>query len=76
MFLLPVGGCGIARKAQRQCKSGASKNANDCLFHEGDKSDGVYLVKRGALRLSLEASPGKTVMNRVVGLGYVVGLPA
>jgi len=52
------------------------RNAHDRLFREGDESDGVYLIKAGALRLSLEASPGKTVMNRMVGPGYVVGLPA
>lgn len=50
--------------------------ADDRLFREGDESDGVYLIKTGALRLSLEASPGKTVMNRTVGPGYVVGVPA
>lgn len=52
------------------------RNANDRLFREGDESDGVYLIKTGTLRLSLESSPGKTVMSRTVGPGYVVGLPA
>ncbi len=52
------------------------RSANQRLFGEGDQCDGVYLVRSGALRLSLETSPGKTIMTRVVGQGYVVGLPA
>lgn len=52
------------------------RKAPDRLFREGDESDGVYLIKSGRLSLSLEASPGKTVMNRTVGAGYVLGLPA
>lgn len=52
------------------------RNAHDRLFREGDESDGVYLIKNGTLRLSLDASPGRTVMSRMVGPGYVVGLPA
>jgi len=52
------------------------RNAHDRLFREGDQSDGVYLIRKGALRLSLEASTGKMILSRVVGHGYVVGIPA
>ncbi len=52
------------------------RKTKDRLFREGDESAGVYLIKAGTLRLSLEASPGKVIMNRTVGPGYVVGLPA
>jgi len=52
------------------------RNADERLFREGDKSDGVYLVKSGALSVSLEASPGKTIVRRILTSGYVVGLPS
>jgi CRP-like cAMP-binding protein len=50
--------------------------ANEQLFHEGDKSHGLFLIKKGRLRLSLNASPGKMLIERVIGRGHIVGLPA
>lgn len=50
------------------------RNAHDHLFREGDQSDGVYLVKRGALRLSLKLSQEEAILTRTVGVGQLVGL--
>ena len=48
----------------------------DCVFKQGQKPHGMYLVNSGSLRLSIEALPGEAVIERTVGPGYLVGLPA
>lgn len=52
------------------------RKASEYLFHQGDKPHGCYLVKSGKVRLSMEASSGGSLMQRVVGKGGLVGLPA
>jgi CRP-like cAMP-binding protein len=52
------------------------RKCSELLFHEGDKPHGCYLVKRGKVRLSMEAESRQAVMERVVGTGGLVGLPA
>ena len=53
-----------------------SRAAKEHLFHEGQESQGLYLLKEGTLRLSLDASPGKALIERIVAKGHIVGLPA
>jgi CRP-like cAMP-binding protein len=52
------------------------RKALDCIFKQGQKSHGMYLISTGALRLSIEANPDARLIDRVVGPGYLVGLPA
>lgn len=52
------------------------KGATELLFHQGEEPHGCYLVKRGKVRLFMEANPGQRVFRRVVGPGCLVGLPA
>jgi CRP/FNR family transcriptional regulator len=52
------------------------RKALDFLFHQGERPHGCYLIKSGKARLWMEASPGHRVLQRVVGEGCLVGLPA
>lgn len=52
------------------------RKSPDCVFKQGQKSHGMYLINRGALRLSIEALPGEPLIERTVGAGFLVGLPA
>jgi|KBSMisStandDraft_5_1062788.scaffolds.fasta_scaffold2098026_1 CRP-like cAMP-binding protein len=52
------------------------REAQSCIFHEGQQAHGFYLIIRGKARLYMEATPGKKVMERVVGEGCLIGLPA
>lgn len=46
------------------------------LFEQGEKPKGVYLVESGSIALMLKLVRGKTVYERSVGKGSVLGLPA
>jgi len=52
------------------------RKSHDCVFKQGQKSHGMYLINTGLLRLSIEALPGQAVIERTVGPGCLVGLPA
>jgi CRP-like cAMP-binding protein len=52
------------------------RKAEDCIFRQGQKPHGFYLINRGSVRLSMESARGQRVMERVVGEGCLVGLPA
>lgn len=52
------------------------RKAPEFLFHQGDKPHGCYLIKRGKVRLSMESPSGQKIVQRVVGEGCLVGLPA
>lgn len=45
------------------------------LFREGEPSRGVYLLLEGAARLLLQRDDKRSVPVRVVGRGYLLGLP-
>ena len=47
------------------------------LFRQGQPGDGVLVLRRGKVRLSASSHDGDTRLPyRVVGPGYVLGLPA
>jgi CRP-like cAMP-binding protein len=46
------------------------------LFEQGESSRGVYLVENGLIALMLKLARGRTVYERTVGKGSVLGLPA
>ena len=52
------------------------RKASELLFHQGDEPHGCYLVKSGKVRLSMEAASGRNILQRMVGKGGLVGLPA
>jgi len=52
------------------------RKASELLFQQGDKPQGCYLVKSGKVRLSMDVSSGRSMMQRVIGKGGLVGLPA
>jgi CRP-like cAMP-binding protein len=52
------------------------RKAPEFLFHQGENPHGCYLIKSGKVKLWMEVSPGHRIMQRVVGRGCLVGLPA
>jgi CRP/FNR family transcriptional regulator len=54
----------------------ASYEAGDLLFVEKQESGGVFLVREGLVRLSLNSSGGKRLSLRVARAGEVLGLSA
>lgn len=52
------------------------RRAPQFLFHQGEEPHGCYLIKSGKVRLWMEVPPGHRIMQRVVGQGCLVGLPA
>lgn len=44
------------------------------LFHRGDNCQGVFVIKSGRVRLSMETE--RSVLERTAGPGSVLGLPA
>jgi CRP-like cAMP-binding protein len=53
-----------------------NRKSPNLIFREGEKANGFYLIVRGSVRLYMESSPGKRVMERIVGEGCLIGLPA
>jgi CRP-like cAMP-binding protein len=45
------------------------------VFHQGDEPKGVYLVRKGAVRMTIKADKSEILM-RVAHEGSVLGLPA
>jgi CRP/FNR family cyclic AMP-dependent transcriptional regulator len=49
----------------------------EVLFHQGQAADGVFVVRRGKVRLSAWSYDGdERLPYRTAGSGYVLGLPA
>lgn len=46
------------------------------LFREGEPPRGVWVLRRGRVRLTMHNDSGKVVPYRSVRAGYVLGLPA
>lgn len=51
------------------------KNRGTVLFRTGQPCLGAFLIRSGQVKLSLEA-PSSLYTTRIVGPGFVVGLPA
>lgn len=52
------------------------RKAQDCIFRQGQKPHGFYVINHGSVRLSMDSARGERVMERVVGQGCLLGLPA
>ena len=61
------------RLALEAMSRSVEKSKNSILFRRGDKAVGVFLVRKGKVRLSLD---GTSVASRTLGPGSVLGLPA
>ncbi|HEX3660912.1 MAG TPA: Crp/Fnr family transcriptional regulator [Acidobacteriaceae bacterium] len=55
--------------------SDVSMNPDAVLFRSGDPVSGVFIVRKGAIRLSLGV-PNDLYPPRILGPGEIVGLPA
>lgn len=55
--------------------SGVSKRKGSVLFRRGDPVAGVFLIRKGKVRLQLEAD-SRLYPARTLGPGSIVGLPA
>jgi CRP-like cAMP-binding protein len=55
--------------------SNVSLPAGAVLFHCGDPASGVFLVRKGSVRMSLDSAEG-VFQERLIGPGEIVGLPA
>ncbi|HEX4922425.1 MAG TPA: cyclic nucleotide-binding domain-containing protein [Candidatus Bathyarchaeia archaeon] len=61
------------RLALQAIGNSVGKSKESILFRRGDKPVGVFLVREGRVRLSLD---GTSVASRTLGPGSVLGLPA
>jgi CRP-like cAMP-binding protein len=55
--------------------SDVSMSKGAVLFHSGDLASGVFIVRKGAVRLSLDPS-SKIYPPQLLGPGQILGLPA
>lgn len=53
-----------------------SAPAGTIIFREGQPATGVFLVSSGAVRAQLPSARGADVLNRVLGSGALLGVPA
>ena len=44
------------------------------LFHQGERPAGVFVLKRGSVKLSMSSSKGRVVILRIAAAGEVLGL--
>jgi CRP-like cAMP-binding protein len=44
------------------------------LFHQGERTGGVFIVRRGTVKLSLTSSKGRAVILRIAGPGEILAL--
>lgn len=64
-------------QALRQIAAGHSPHefpTGAVLFHEGEPAEGVFLLIRGAVKLSVSASNGEKLVLRTAGAGEILGL--
>ena len=60
-----------AMASSHNCRTG------EVLFRQGQPGDGVLVLREGKIRLSATSHDGDTRLSyRIVGPGYVLGLPA
>ena len=67
---------GDLQKALRSVSKSCKLSATPVIFHQGDPAKGVYLVESGSVKLSLESERHKTVYERTMLPGALLGLPA
>ncbi len=44
------------------------------IFHQGEPTQGVFIIRRGTVKLSMTSSKGRAVILRVAGEGEILGL--
>ena len=52
-----------------------SQPKNSVLFNQGDEPVGIYVIRKGAVRMTVKAGESEVIM-RVAQPGVVLGLPA
>lgn len=52
------------------------KQPGQTIYKQGQKPVGLFLVHSGKVRVFLESKAGKTMLERTVGPGCLLGLPA
>lgn len=55
--------------------SNISVSAGSALFRCGDPASGVFLIRRGSVRMALDDA-GEVFEERLLGPGEIIGLPA
>ena len=64
------------RKALLSISKSCKLSATPVIFRQGDPAKGVYLVESGSVKLSLEGERHKSVYERTMRPGALLGLPA
>lgn len=64
------------RKALLSVSKSCRVSPTPVIFRQGDAARGVYLVESGSVKLSLEGERRKTVYERTMRPGALLGLPA
>jgi CRP/FNR family cyclic AMP-dependent transcriptional regulator len=70
---------GAPAQALRQMAGARSPHAypvGAILFQEGEPAEGIFLLVRGAVKLSVGSSHGDTLLLRTAGPGEILGLSA
>jgi CRP-like cAMP-binding protein len=56
--------------------SGLHALAGDFVFREGTLCTGIYLLRSGSVRAFSAHKDGRDIVNRIVGPGAILGMPA
>ena len=51
-------------------------SAGGAIFSEGSLCTGIFLLRKGNIRATSQHKDGRDIVNRVVGPGAILGLPA
>lgn len=76
MARLPLQASADLQQKLRKISIPVRLTKSSLLFKQGEKPKGVYLVESGSIALMLKLARGRTVYERNVGKGSVLGLPA
>ena len=76
MARLPLQASADLQQKLRKISIPVRLTKSSLLFKQGEKPKGVYLVESGSIALMLKLVRGRTVYERNVGKGSVLGLPA
>ncbi len=76
MARLPLQASDELQKELRKISITERLTSSSLLFAQGDPAKGVYLVESGSVGLMLDLRRGKTVFQRKLGKGSLLGLPA
>ncbi len=76
MARLPLQASADLQQELRKISMPVRLTESSLLFEQGEKPKGVFLVEKGSVALTLKLARGRTVYERNVGKGSVLGLPA